>query len=334
MGAGGCQGLEYLMRMIALLFYVLLASHAVAQDPTLVRVNTFPNARALPFFVGIEKGVFAKYGVKLELEFTENSESQRAALAAGKVDLVHSAVDNAIAMIEVAKVDVVIVSGGDSGANEFIVQSNIKSFSDIRGKAVVVDAPNTAYALQARKILLKNGLKVDTDYRLNPVGNGKKRFQAMMENKDNAAAVMNLPFSAQAIEAGMRSLGRTVNMLGPYQASGAYVLRSWAKANPETLERYLAGYIESLRWVTNPKNRMECVDMLMEKQKLSKALAERSYDLMVDPSFGLATDAKFNMAGFRNVLKLRQEVEGGTMSAPERYIDLSYYDRALRRIKR
>ena len=71
----------------------------------------------------------------------------------------------------------------------------------------------------------------------------------MLEGGDNAAAIMNLPFSAQAIEAGLKSMGRTVVMLGPYQAGGAFVLRSWAKANPETLERYLAGYIESLRWV-------------------------------------------------------------------------------------
>lgn len=322
------------MRLFILLALAIFSSQAAATELTVVRVNTFPNARSLPFYVGIEKGVFEKYGIRIELEFTENSESQRAALAAGKIDLVHSAVDNAIALVEVAKVDVVIVSGGDSGTNEFIVQPNIKSFTDIRGKSVVVDAPNTAYALQAKKILLKNGLKDGVDYKLSPVGNAAIRLRAMVENKENAAAIMNLPYSAQAIELGMKSLGRTVNMLGPYQAGGAYVLRSWAKANPDTLERYLAGYVESVRWVTSAKNRTESVAMLMDKLKLSKSLAERSYDLMVDPSFGLATDAKFNMTGFKNVLKLRQEVEGGTMSAPERYIDLSYYDRALRRIKR
>jgi len=311
-----------------------LCSGYAAAEPTLVRVNTFPNARSLPFFVGIEKGFFNKHVIKVELEFTENSKSQRAGLAAGKFELVHSAVDNAVAMIDVAKVDVVIVSGGDSGTNEFIVQSNIKSFADIRDKSVVVDAPNTAYALQAKKILLKNGLKDGTDYKLNPVGNGNYRFKAMVESKDNAAGVMNLPYSAQAIELGMKSLGRTVDMLGPYQAGGAYVLRSWAKANSDTLERYIAGYVESLRWVTNRKNRAEAVALLMEKQKLSQSLAERSYDLMIDPSFGFASDARFNMAGFKNVLLLRHEVEGGTLNPPERYIDLTYYQNAMKRLGR
>ena len=67
-------------------------------------------------------------------------------------------------MIEVAKIDVVIVSGGDGGTNEFIVGKGINSFADIRGKALVADAPNTAYALQAKKILLQHGLKDGVDY--------------------------------------------------------------------------------------------------------------------------------------------------------------------------
>src|SRR5262245_25779687 len=85
------------MRHIVPLALVLsLLSGYPAAEPPLVRVNTFPNARSLPFFVGIEKGFFSKHGIRIELEFTENSKSQREGLAAGKFELVHSAVDNAV----------------------------------------------------------------------------------------------------------------------------------------------------------------------------------------------------------------------------------------------
>src|ERR1700731_5365667 len=131
----------------------MFATTAHAAEPTLLHVNTFPTARSLPFYVAVDRGFFARRGLKVELEFTESSERQRQGLAGGTVDIGHSAVDNAVAMIDVAKVDVVIVSGGDSGSNEVYVQETIKNFPDIRGKAIVVDAPNTAYALQARKIL-------------------------------------------------------------------------------------------------------------------------------------------------------------------------------------
>src|ERR1700676_5569080 len=111
-----------------------VASPARAAEPTVLHVNTFPTARSLPFYVAVDRGFFARRGLKVELEFTESSERQRQGLAGGTVDIVHSAVDNAVAIIDVAKVDIVVVSGGDSGTNEFYVQGTIKDFSDIRGK--------------------------------------------------------------------------------------------------------------------------------------------------------------------------------------------------------
>src|SRR5580692_10455422 len=113
-----------------------------AADPIVLHVNTFPTARSLPFYVGVDRGFFARHGLNVALEFTESSERQRERLASGAVDIVHSAVDNALAMIDVAGIDVVIVSGGDSGSNEFYVQNDVKDFSGIRGRAIVVDATN------------------------------------------------------------------------------------------------------------------------------------------------------------------------------------------------
>jgi ABC-type nitrate/sulfonate/bicarbonate transport system substrate-binding protein len=322
-----------LCAMASIVGFGLSISAVHAADPILLHVNTFPTARSLPFYVGVDKGIFARHGLKVELEFTESSERQRTGLANGKFDIVHSAVDNAVAMVEVAKVDVVIVSGGDSGTNEFYVQDYVKDFSDIRGHAVVVDATNTAYALQAKKILLKHGLKDGVDYKLNAVGNGSLRFKNMKEDKNNAAAIMNLPYSLLAKAMGMKSLGRTIDMLGPYQAGGAFVLRSWASAHAATLEQYIAAFVESLRWSLDKANRTESVAMLVDKLKLPRDIAENSYDLMSDPAFGFAPDAKFNMEGFKNVLAMRAEIEGGPVLDPSRLIDLSYYDRAMKLVK-
>ena len=198
---------------VALAFAVLLAAGAArAQEPVPLRVNTFPNAKALPLHAGIAKGIFEKRGFNIELTLTPNSRSQRDGLASGKFEVVHSAVDNALAMIEVAKHDVVIATGGDSGMNEFFVQPEIKSFADLRGRTLVVDAPDTAYALQAKKILLKHGLKEGADYTVKPVGAGVFRFKAMAESKDNAAASSTCPFTVQAEQLGMRSLGRTIDL--------------------------------------------------------------------------------------------------------------------------
>ena len=306
---------------------------ATAAEPTVLHVNTFPTTRSLPFYVGVDRGFFAKRGLKVELEFTKSSERQRQELASGAVDIVHSAVDNAVAMIDVAKVDIVIVSGGDSGTNEFYVQDTIKDFPDIRGHAIVVDATNTAYALQAKKILLLHGLKDGPDYTLNAVGNGSLRLKALIGDKDNAGAILNLPYSLEAAAKGLHSLGRTTDILGPYQAGGAFVRRGWARDHAATLEQYLAAFVEALRWSLDPHNRADAVAILVDKLKVSQDVAEKSLALMAEPGFGFARDAKFDLAGFKNVLALRAEVEGGKAADPQRYIDLSYYDQAMKQVK-
>jgi len=301
-----------------------------------LRINAFPNAKALPLHAGIATGIFERRGFKIELELTEGSRPQREGLASGKTHVAHSAVDNALAMIEVAKEDVVIVSGGDSGMNEFFVQGNIGGFADLRGRALVVDAPDTAYALQLKKILAQHGLK-EGDYKINPVGAGPFRFKALMEDKSNAGGILNLPFTVQAEAAGMKSLGRTIDMLGAYQAAGAFAMRAWAEKNRETLERYLAAYIECIRWVRAPANKAQGIAILVDKLKLSAREAERTHELLLDPAFGFTPDAAFDREGFKNVLALRAELErkaGTAVPAPERYVDLSYYEGAMKLVGR
>jgi ABC-type nitrate/sulfonate/bicarbonate transport system substrate-binding protein len=306
----------------------LAAAPAGAQDLILVRVNTFASANNLPLHAGIANGIFAKRGLKLEIQFTANSDDQRKGLAAGTADIVHSAADNAVAMVETAHEDVIVVAGGDSGMNEFFVRPEIKSFADIRGHRLVVDAPNTAFALLGKKILLKNGLK-EGNYELKAAGNSGLRFKAMTEDKENVAAILGLPISLQAEAAGMKNLGRAVDLLGPYQGGVIFVMRPWAQANAPLLERYLAAYVESVRWVLDPAHRADAVAMLGDKLKLTPDVAERTYKILVEPAFGLAPDAKLDLDGFKSMLGLRAEIEGGQPAAPERYIDLGYYQRAV-----
>ncbi len=324
------------MRMAFMLAITLalsfFANSAHAQEPVLLRVNTFPNAKALPLHAGIATGIFEKRGFKIELTLTDNSKNQREGLAASRFDLVHAAVDNALAMIEVAKQDVVIVTGGDSGMNEFFVQAEIKSFADLRGRILAVDAPDTAYALQAKKILLQHGLK-EGDYTVRPVGAGPYRFKAMAENKENAAAILNLPFTVQAEAIGLKSLGRTTDLLGPYQAGGAFLMRAFARERGPMLERYIAAYVEALRYVRDPANRAANVALLVEKLKISRKEAERTYELLLDPEFGFAPDAKFSPEGFKAMLALRAEIQrrpGDAAIDPARYVDLGYYERAMK----
>ena len=62
-------------------------------------------------------------------------------------------------------------------------------------------------------------------------------------------------------------------------------------------------------------------------------MAAQSLEALTTPGFGMATDAGLSREGFRNVLSLRAEMEGqwgGVAPDPAKYLDLSFYERALR----
>jgi ABC-type nitrate/sulfonate/bicarbonate transport system substrate-binding protein len=327
------------MRMlmtVMLAVAAMFASISAAAAQTRLKVMVFPGLSNLPIFAAQHKDLFAKQGLAIELLNTPNSDVLRDGLAKGDHQIAHAAVDNAVAMVELAKADVVIVTGGDNGFNRIFVQPEINSYADLRGKAVVVDAPNTAYALLLYKVLKDHGLNKG-DYTVRPIGGTTARLEAMTKDRANAAAgVLNPPYSFPAAEAGLKDMGSAATAIGAYQAGGAFVMREWAKANSDTLLRYIKAYIEGTRWALDPANKDEVIALLAERLKLAPQIAAQSYAVAVNPAEGIAKDVRLDMAGFNNTLKLRAEIEGqwgGHAPPAEKYIDLSYYDRALSSIR-
>lgn len=301
-------------------------------DPVTLRVNVFRGASNIPIYMAIEQGHFARRGITPQLQFTPNSSEQRAGLAAGRFEIAHAAVDNAVAMIEVARVDAVIVAGGDGGMNELLVRPEIQKVADLRGRTYVVDAPNTAYALIGRKILKDAGLREGQDFQLNPLGGSETRTRSL-DTPAGAATILNPPWNFLAKDRGARTLGRTKDLFGAYQAQGVFVMRPWATANAGALERYLAAYIEGCRAAQDPAQRATVLRVLMRELKLDARTAEMTYTELMTPGHGLSRDCAFDMPGFRNVLALRAEIEGqwgGQAPAVDRFVDLGLYQRALR----
>ncbi len=312
---------------------VMAGAGALAQGPGLqaIRVICLPG-RPLPVAVAEIHGTFAKYGIEVQVESAPNSDALRAGLASGKADVAHAAVDNAVAMVETAGADVIIIMGGEGSLNELIAQPGIHLVSELRGRTLIVDAPNTAFALQLKKILLLNGLQPGRDCELKPIGATPQRLEAMREHKEYAASMLGPPTSILAKRDGFVSLGSTQKFIGPYQGPGAFVVRRWAHEHAETLVRYLAAYVEAQRWLLAPANKQQVIELLMKESRLPPSVAAETYALSMQGQGGYAEDARFDMNGFKNVLKLRAEVEGqwgGRAPAAEKYYDLSYYQQAL-----
>jgi ABC-type nitrate/sulfonate/bicarbonate transport system substrate-binding protein len=302
-----------------------------AHAQTSLKVMVFPSLANLPIYVADRKGFYTERGLAVEVLHTPNSDVLRNGLAKGDHQIVHAAVDNAVAMAEVAKVDIVVFLGGDGGWNSLFVRPEINSYDEIRGKIVGVDAPDTAYALLLYKMLDLKGVKKG-EYQVKPIGGTHQRIEAMLNDKSIVASMLNAPFSIRAEREGLKNFGQAVAVTGPYQAGAAWALRPWAQANGDTLTKYIQAHVKALRWALTPENKAEASAILAERLRVTSDVAGRAYDMGLDPNDGFAKDAKFNLEGFTNVLKLRAETLGtwgGAPPSPSKYLDMSYFERAL-----
>jgi ABC-type nitrate/sulfonate/bicarbonate transport system substrate-binding protein len=298
-------------------------------------VNVSVGGEHMPVLVAETNGIYAKYGISVAFPKLPpgGSDSVRASLANGTVDIVHSIVDNAVAVVELGGADVIIVMGGAGSLYELVAQPGIKSVADLRGKTMIVDAPNTALAVQMKKILMTNGLKPGVDCELKPLATGAQRLVEMRANRNYAAAMLGVPTSLSAKHEGFVGLGSSSKLLGPLQGASVYVRRQWASAHADLLERYMAATIEGERWLMAPANKAKVIELIASDGKVSREIAAEAYALEMGPG-GWQKDMQFDVEAFKNLLKVRAEVEGtwgGKPPSPDKYYDPSYYRRALPR---
>src|SRR5438105_2365746 len=103
------MGEEQRMRTIAIAVAAALSTlgwAGAASAQTKLTVMVFPGLQNLPIYAAQDKGLFAKRGLDVDLKFTPNSFEIRDGLAEGRHQIVHTAVDNAVAMVEQGKGDV------------------------------------------------------------------------------------------------------------------------------------------------------------------------------------------------------------------------------------
>lgn len=307
-----------------------LALSAQAQDSNLKPLKL--GGGSFTTSIAQANGFFAKYGLQIQIPRSAagGSEEVRRWLASGELDLADYGVDNAIAMVESGGVDVILVAATDSTPTELMAQPEIKSLAALRGKTILVDAPNTQNALALKKILSTAGLTA-ADFVLKQAGGTGARVAAMLKQKEFAATMAAGQTAVQARQGGLVSLATTANVFGPTLRYGVFTRRQWARENGDSLVRYLAAHVEAQRWIMNPANKEQVIDNISRQGKLSRDLAGQIYDMNMGPD-GLVKDAAIDVKRFANVLKFRAEVEGSwgdKVPPPDRYYDASYHAKAL-----
>jgi ABC-type nitrate/sulfonate/bicarbonate transport system substrate-binding protein len=309
-------------------------SEVAGMTRTKLAMVGFGGVSNLPIWVAMDKGLFADHGLDVTLDRTPGSIAQMQNLMAGKYQVASTSIDNIIAYtekqgdVQIDNFDVVALGGVHSGLNSVVVRPEIKSYEDIKGKVVAVDALGTGYAFVLFKILEKNGLAFQKDYSVVSVGGGPERLNALHNNKA-VAAVMSAPNDVEAKEMGFNILADAAKELGGYQGSAYAVRRSWAKNHEKETVAWLRALAAAHAWVF--ANREGSLEVLKKHVKsLDDNQANVIYASLTAGAGGLSKGGEINMAGMKTVLSLRSEyaTPKKTLTDPNKYVDLSYQKKA------
>ena len=301
-----------------------------------VELFAFPGAQNLPIFAALEQGLFEKAGITLNMSTTPNSAYQAENLANGKFQVAGTAFDNVVAYVEgqgAVKLDPVPDFFAFMGATQielaFITQPDIKSYADVKGKVLAMDALYTGFAFVLYEMLAKAGLS-KSDYKIEPVGATPVRWEAVKAGKYTGTLTIE-PFTSIAHGNGFTVLDTSTKHYPDYQGQAYVASRRWAAANPEALKAFIKGYLGGLAWTLAPANREAATALLLSKMpEIQHRVAGAVMDSLLSPKSGLTPNAAMLPAGIDVVLDLRTRFGGGTtkLDQPSRYVDLTYYDAA------
>ena len=301
-----------------------------------VNVIVFPGGFNLPLWAAEKQGFFAQRQLDVKLHLTTSSMEQLSGLIKGEWEIALTGVDNIVAYQEgqgEAEIDrepdLFVFMGGDNAFLRFVVQGDIKTYADLKGKTITIDAMTTGFAFVLRKMLAENGI-AESDVTWERAGGVMQRWEALKAGKHTGTLLLT-PFDLLAEKVGLRVLQKASDVFPRYQGIVGATRRSWAQQNPETLTRFIRAYLDALTWLFTPANRGAAVQILVEKvPNMTPELAAATCEIFLTKSGGFEPEARLDMEGFKKVLELRSEYgkPQKTLTDPAKYIDLSFYEAA------
>lgn len=297
-----------------------------------LRVIVFPGGFNLPIWVARDTGFLEQQGLAVDLALTPGSVFQLTHLIAGDFDIGLTAVDNVIAYDEgqgevpaPGRPDLFAFMGLDNGFLRLIVRPEIRTYADLRGTRLSVDALTTGYAFVLRRMLEANGLGPG-DYTLVPAGGVLQRWEALLRG-EHAGTLLITPFEILARSRGLTLLGNAIDVLHRYQGLVGAARRTWAAAHRDDLIGFIRAYRRALGWLYDPAHREEATQILARNANMPGELAAQAYPVLVDPAGGFFPAGALDIEGVRTVLALRSRYAAPRriLADPTRYLDLGYY---------
>lgn len=209
-----------------------------------VAYSSIAGVTAVPW-IAVEKGIFAKYGLDVELLYIAGQAQVTQSLLGGTTPVVLQGIES-VMNSNAQGADLVMVAGiVNTVTFSIVVRPEIKEPKDLKGKPLGVTRYGSSTDFVLRYALEKWGLKPDVDVPILQMG-GVPPILAGMEAKKIYGGPLSLPTLTRAKQAGFRELVDLSEMIPDYQVTGVVARRSYIKEHEDVIRGFLKGISEAV----------------------------------------------------------------------------------------
>lgn len=278
-----------------------------------VRVGVFvPTA---PMIVAQSKGIFADNGLEVSYHQVASSMEQFQDFSKGNYDLLQTAFDNVVnyrlnrSNAVGRRISIQAYFALDGGMNlSLMTLPHIKSFSDLEGATLAVDAEDTGFAFVLYRFLELEGLVRYRNYQLVSHGGVAQRCERILKG-EASGTLLNSGLEIVAAEGGLNCLRTSRDCLYPYLGSVIALEESWLASHGDTAARFRRSYQEALHYVLDPANIDDVATDLAAARSLPITTAMSNLEMELGDT-GITRTTEIDREAAACVLELRASNRG------------------------
>jgi NitT/TauT family transport system substrate-binding protein len=197
-----------------------------------------------PIWVAKEARLFEKHGLDLNLVYISGGPRSIMSLLGGSVQFVNHSGMPALEAYQRGADTALIASPMNQLEHSLVVQKNITSTEQLRGKVLGMSTAGSLTDVLLREGLRLNGIS-EKDVTILPVGDLGARLSGLQTGRVHGVIIAGIQ-TLTATKMGFRELIDYSKLPIEISGSGILVRRSYVNKNPETTRKFLKSWIEGI----------------------------------------------------------------------------------------
>lgn len=289
---------------------------------------TAKTATDWPIFVADSLGFFKRNGVNPNFIVVGSAAANAQQLAAGSLGIGETSSTQVVEAIQGGAPITYAVNQVVTPPYSLMAKKEIKTLAQLKGKLIIIGGVNDITHVFLDAMLKPTGLKPD-DYTLTYAGGTNERYAALKSGSVDAA-ILFPPIDFLAMSDGYTNLGNVQSVLPSFPFDGFAVNTAWAQSHSALVVAFLKGYLQGLRWLYNPANKAQAVQILSQATNTNPDNGARSYDEFFVSLKAFSQDGRSHAADFAKVLSAlsQMKVLDAPLPSPAKFFDNRYVDQA------